>query len=61
MNSPHPIQERPDLPLDRRVQLLEQALAQLWDQVWWMALPVDQRRAYEADGFRQPIERFYHD
>ena len=55
----HPIQESPNLPLERRVQLLEIHLAQLWDQVWWMNLPEAQRAAYEAEGFTAPIQAFY--
>lgn len=55
----HPIQESPSLPLERRVQLLEIHLAQLWDQVWWMQLSPEKRAEYEAEGFRAPIRRFY--
>lgn len=55
----HPVAESPDVPLDRRVQLLEIHLAQLWDQVWWMALPPDRRAGYEAEGFTAPIQQFY--
>ena len=55
----HPIQDSPDLPLERRVQLLEVYLARLWDQVWWMQLAPEQRARYEAEGFTAPIEHFY--
>lgn len=55
----HPIQDSPALPLERRVQLLEIHLAQLWDQVWWMTLPRWRRWYYVAQGFRSPITRFY--
>lgn len=55
----HPVAESPDLPLKRRVQLLEINLARLWDQVWWMNLPPERREAYRAEGFSDPIERFY--
>jgi len=55
----HPVQERLDLPVDRRVQLLEQLVAQLWDQVWWMNLAPEARAEYERQGFTAPIERFY--
>lgn len=56
----HPIQVgRQDRPLAVRVAYLEQKVAQLWDQVWWMSLPKDRRAAYEAEGFTAPIERFY--
>jgi len=57
----HPIRERPDLPIERRVQLLEQHLARLWDAVWWLSLPPEQRAAYEAEGFTAPIQQFYDD
>jgi len=57
----HPIQERPDLPVERRVQLLEQQLARLWDHCWWRALSPERRAAYEAEGFRDPIQQFYED
>jgi hypothetical protein len=59
MNDRHPIQDSPALPLERRVQLLEVHLARLWDQVWWMSLPEDRRRQYEAEGFTAPITSFY--
>lgn len=55
----HPIGESLDLPLERRVQLLEINLARLWDQVWWMNLPPERREAYRAEGFTDPIEHFY--
>lgn len=55
----HPIAESPTLPLARRVQLVEIALARLWDQVWWMSLAPEQREAYRAEGFGDPIEHFY--
>lgn len=55
----HPIQESPDLPLQRRVQLLEIHLAQLWDEVWWHQLPWYRRLFYWCQGFRSPITKFY--
>lgn len=55
----HPILERPDLPPERRLQLLEQNLARLWDQVWWRSLPPWRRLGYWLGGFRAPIWRFY--
>jgi hypothetical protein len=61
MAESHPILERPDLSAEERCQLLEQRLAQLWDQVWWMALPADRRAAYEVEGFSAPIKHFYGD
>lgn len=59
MAEQHVVRERDDLPLARRVQLLEQLLARLWDQVWWMQLPPERRAAYEAEGFQAPITEFY--
>ncbi len=55
----HPIQESPPLPLERRAQLLEIHLAQLWDQVWWVTLPWWRRLRYRLQGFRAPIGKFY--
>jgi hypothetical protein len=55
----HPVEERHDLPLEQRVQLLEQLLARIWDQVWWMNLPPERREAYRAEGFTDPIQHFY--
>lgn len=60
-NERHPVQERPQLSAERRCQLLEQQLAQVWDQVWWMNLPFWRRWWYIAQGFRSPISRFYQD
>lgn len=58
--NPHPI---PDCPagktLEERVHWLEVMLAQLWDQVWWMRLPEADRKAYQAQGFTDPIPKFY--
>jgi hypothetical protein len=56
----HPVQESPaGVSLERRVQLLEINLARLWDQVWWMQLPAEQRAEYEQQGFGAPIDHFY--
>jgi hypothetical protein len=57
----HPIEDAPRLPIERRIQLLEIYLAQIWDQVWWMSLTPEQRADYEAQGFTAPIEQFYRD
>jgi hypothetical protein len=38
---------------------LEEAVAQLRDQVWWMALPFWRRWLYMAFGHRKPIAHFY--
>jgi len=55
----HPIADAPDWPLEKRVQYLEVQLARLWDQVWWMNLPAEQRAIYEAQGFGDPIPQWY--
>lgn len=56
----HPI---PDAPAgwtpEQRIHHLEVQLARLWDAVWWLSLPDDERRRYEAEGFKHPIEKFY--
>ena len=59
MGERHPVQERPDLTPERRCQILEVHLAQLWDQVWWLSLTPEQRAAYDKEGFQAPIARFY--
>lgn len=55
----HPIPDAPDLPLERRVHLLECHLARLWDEVWWHQLPFYERWWYWLQGYRSPIVRFY--
>ena len=55
----HPIQESPHLSTERRLQMLEIHLAQLWDEVWWHQLPAWRRALYWIQGFRSPIRRFY--
>lgn len=59
MKSPHPVQARPDLSLEQQVDVYREQLAQLWDMVWWLALPVERRTDYERQGFTAPIRRFY--
>lgn len=59
MAEKHPIEVSPHLPVDERVRVLEAHLAQLWDQVWWMNLPEEKRAEYRAQGFTDPIEKFY--
>lgn len=59
MNSSHPIYERSELSIERRIQLLEQNLAKLWDEVWWHQLPWHIRLYYYLQGFRSPIKKFY--
>jgi hypothetical protein len=59
MINDHPVQERPDLPVEQRLQLLEIRLAQLWDEVWWHQLPWYRRLYYWGRGFRSPISNFY--
>jgi hypothetical protein len=56
----HPVPAPPTgLPLDQRVLLLENRLAQLWDEVWWHQLPWYRRLGYRLQGFRSPLRRFY--
>ena len=55
----HPIPDAPDLPLERRVHHLECHLGRLWDQVWWMDLPIWRRIGFRLLGFKAPIRRFY--
>jgi hypothetical protein len=55
----HPIQDAPPLPIERRMQILEIRLAQLWDEVWWHQLPWYRRLGYWLQGFRSPIRNFY--
>jgi hypothetical protein len=57
----HPVAERPELTTEQQLQHLRELVAQLWDHCWWHALPEDRRRAYEAEGFKDPIQRFYID
>jgi hypothetical protein len=57
----HPIVQCPPVSLERRVQLLEHHLAQLWDEVWWHQLPWYRRAFYALIGYRSPITRFYED
>jgi hypothetical protein len=55
----HPIPDAPDLPLDQRVHHLECHLGRLWDQVWWLSLPLWKRLTWRLLGFKAPIPRFY--
>ena len=55
----HPIPDAPDLPLDRRVHVLECHLGRLWDHVWWLSLPWYRRLAFRLMGFKAPIQHFY--
>jgi hypothetical protein len=56
----HPIDGGPPgATLEHRLYWLECHVAMLWDQVWWMALPEDRRKGYEAEGFKAPIDKFY--
>jgi hypothetical protein len=62
MSEKHPIQvNRRDVSLEERIKLLEICVAQLWDQVWWLSLPEEKRAEYRAQGFTDPIEKFYGD
>lgn len=55
MNSPHPLQQRPDLPLEQQFELLREYTSRLWDQVWWMSLPFWRRWWYMLHGYRAPL------
>lgn len=55
----HPIPDAPDLPLDRRVHHLECYVGRLYDQVWWLSLPLWKRCAWRLLGFKPPITQFY--
>jgi hypothetical protein len=56
----HPIEVNPPGIDDKqRIHILECALAELWDQVWWLSLTPEARAAYEAQGFAAPIQKFY--
>lgn len=60
MSEKHPIADNPAGKTDReRIHWLEIHLAQLWDQVWWLSLPEDRRDQYRAEGFTDPILKFY--
>jgi len=60
MRERHPVPAPPTgLPLELRVLLLENRLAQLWDEVWWHQLPWYRRLWYRLQGFRSPVRRFY--
>jgi hypothetical protein len=45
--------------LERRVAILEDHLARLWDEVWWHQLPWHRRAFYRLQGYRSPIRTFY--
>jgi hypothetical protein len=56
----HPIQTTPKgATVEERLHWYEHHLAMLWDQVWWMNLPPEQRAEYEAQGFTAPVLKFY--
>lgn len=57
----HPILDLEGLPVQDQIRHLRERLAQLWDHAWWVGLPDEMRRAYERQGFRDPIEKFYED
>lgn len=65
----HPV---PDLPypegkpveevlreLWQYVRVVAIRTGQLWDHDWWMSLSPEKRAEYEAQGFRDPIEKWY--
>ena len=59
----HPIPDDPPADtidaLVREVHMLKCLTGQLWDQVWWISIPLWQRVVYRLLGFKSPIERFY--
>lgn len=55
----HPVAVGPKVKPDERFRLLESNLACLWDQVWWLSLPIYKRWFYKLQGFRPPVRRFY--
>ena len=48
-----------DRTLEQRLLHLENIVSQLWDQVWWLSLPVERRALYESQGHKAPIIDFY--
>lgn len=54
MSEQHPITQ----PISH--EELAERVAQLWDQVWWLSLPTEQRTHYETEGHQAPIQHFYH-
>lgn len=60
MQEEHPIKDNPqNKSIEERVRWLEICLARLWDQVWWMNLPLTVKQQYKIEGFTDPIEDFY--
>lgn len=52
MNSTHPFRERPELPLEQRLEQLREQTARLADFVWWrVKLTEPEREAYRQQGF----------
>jgi hypothetical protein len=59
LHEKHPIQDSPPWSDADRIRHLELHLAMLWDHVWWLSLPDEKRKEYEAQGFTAPIKDFY--
>jgi hypothetical protein len=58
----HPLETAPaGKSAEERLRILEEHLAMLWDQVWWLSLPVERRDAYRAEGYSDPVQKFYID
>lgn len=50
--STHPLRERPDLPLEQRIEVYRNECAKLMDFVWWwVKLSEKQREEYRKEGF----------
>jgi hypothetical protein len=59
-NEAHPVPERPPgKSEEQRIWHLEQIVAQLWDQVWWLSLSPERRAGYQREGFTDPITVWY--
>jgi len=58
----HPLETAPvGKTTEERIRILEEHLAQLWDQVWWLSLPPERREGYQKEGYTDPVRRFYID
>lgn len=55
----HPIQVCPPLSIEERVNILEDRMAHVWDEVWWLSLSPWRRWVYRLLGYPAPIRRFY--
>lgn len=57
----HPIKVGglPGQTLEQRVARVEEYLARHHDQLWWMNLPPERRKRYEAEGFSDPMQHYF--